>query len=137
MLYNSCGHGADIRSVVSLGSTCTLLRSVADEEAIWRPVVKRHFKAAAALYQSPNRRKDVNATEKDEYMEHRWAFGRNKVYFYMEFKKNICRKMLMLLLSCFTSLVGSPSVLIFGFDIFLMVYIKSEFPSIWMIFFNN
>jgi hypothetical protein len=63
---------------VSFGSTCTLLRSVADEEAIWRPLVKRHFKAAAALYQPP--RKDVNATEKDESMEHRWAFGSNKAF---------------------------------------------------------
>jgi hypothetical protein len=67
---------------VSFGSTCTLLRSVADEEAIWRPLVKRHFKAAAALYKPPNRSKDVNATEKDESMEHRWAFGGNKAFLY-------------------------------------------------------
>jgi hypothetical protein len=67
---------------VSFGSTCTLLRSVADEEAIWRPLVKRDFNAAADLYKPPNRRKDVNATEKDEYMEHRWEFHRNIAFLY-------------------------------------------------------
>jgi hypothetical protein len=79
MLY-SCSHVADYRSVVSLGSTCTLLRSVADAEAIWRPLLKRDFKAAAALFQPPDRQEDVNAAEEAESMEHRWAFSRHKAF---------------------------------------------------------
>ncbi len=44
--------------------------------------MKRDFNAAADLYKPPNRRKDVNATEKDEYMEHRWEFHRNIAFLY-------------------------------------------------------
>jgi hypothetical protein len=63
----------DFRSVLSLGSTCTLLRSLADAESIWRPLFTRDFKKAAALYQPPDRQEDVNVTESAESKEHRWA----------------------------------------------------------------
>jgi hypothetical protein len=70
LLSFSSGHGADYRSVVSFGSTCTLLGSVADEDAIWRLLVGRDFKAATALYRPLKRQEDVNATEKAESIEH-------------------------------------------------------------------
>jgi hypothetical protein len=70
----SSGLVTDFRSVVSLGSTCTLLKSVTEAEAIWRPLARRDFKEAAALFKPPNRQEDVNGTQKAESIEHRWAF---------------------------------------------------------------
>jgi hypothetical protein len=67
------------------------LRSVTDAEAIWRRLVKRDFKAAAALYQPPDRQEDVNAAEEAESMEHRWALCRYEAF------KHICRIFAVLL----------------------------------------
>ncbi len=69
-----------------------------------------------------------------------WSIGGHLVeikLFYMEFKKHICKQISMLLLSYFISLVGSPSVLIFGFDMFAMVYRKSEFLFMDELFSTN
>ncbi len=117
MLY-SCSHGADYQSVVSLGSTCTLLRSVTDAEAIWRGLLKRDFEAAAALFQPPDKKEDVSATEEAESMEQRWAFCRYKAV------KHICR-ILAVLLSSFISFVVSLTIFDFRFDMFDMGSIKN------------
>jgi hypothetical protein len=55
------------------------LKSVIDDEAIWRLLVRRDFKVAAVLYQPPARQEDVNITERAESKTHWWAFFRHKV----------------------------------------------------------
>jgi hypothetical protein len=62
------------------------LRRAADEEAIWRLLVKRDFNAAAALYQPPDRQEDVNAAE------HRWAFHRKAAFYIWHCSILLCLK---------------------------------------------
>ncbi len=48
--------------------------------------MKRDFKAAAALYQPPDRQEDVNAAE------HRWAFRRKKAFYIWHCSILLCLK---------------------------------------------